>query len=101
MLSTWCELGNHHADFWTVSLREYDLITRAGITAKKDAIAVQRVLNQELSTLISYAFHKPEKMPDFTKVSGARTTKKSNPKQDVARLRAAFIGLHVQSKKGQ
>ncbi|MFV1541569.1 MULTISPECIES: hypothetical protein [Phaeobacter] len=84
-----------------MSLREYDLITRAGITAKKDAIAVQRVLNQELSTLVSYAFHKPEKMPDFTKVNGARTTRKSNPKRDVAQLRAAFIGMHAKGKKGR
>lgn len=84
-----------------MSLREYDLITRAGITAKKDAIAVQRVINQELGTLVSYAFHKPEKMPDFTKVIGARTTKKSSQKQDVAQLRAAFIGMHAKGKKGR
>lgn len=64
------------ADFWLVSLREYDVITRGRIKARNAQIEARRVLNQELAHLIAFAHHKPSEIPDLTKAGG----KKSAPK---------------------
>jgi hypothetical protein len=94
-------LGLHHAEFWLVSLREYDLITRARIKAKDAEFSAFRVLNQELGILIQYAFHDPKKMPDFTKARGGKKKASRDKKHELAQLRAGLMGMHFQSKKGR
>lgn len=78
------------ADFWFVSLREYDVITRGRIKAKNAEVTAQRVLNQEMARLITFAFHDPKKMPDFTKAGKAKDTKEVGGKKGAALLRAHF-----------
>jgi hypothetical protein len=97
----WCELGLHHAEFWHVSLREYDLITRARIKAKDAEFSALRVLNQELGILVQYAFHDPKKMPDFTQASGGKKKVGRDKKHELAQLRAGLMSMHYQSKKGR
>lgn len=91
----------HHAEFWLVSLREYDLITRARIKAKDAEFSAFRVLNQELGILIQYAFHDPKKMPDFTQARGGKKKADRDKKHELAQLRAGLMGMHFQSKKGR
>lgn len=91
----------HHAEFWQVSLREYDLITRARIRGKDAEFSALRVLNQELGILTQYAFHDPKKMPDFTKASRGKKQSAGNKTQELAQLRAGFMSMHFQSKKGR
>jgi len=90
-----------HADFWLVSLREYDLITRGRIKAKNAEIDAKRVLNQELGRLISYAFHDPKKMPDFTKAGIRKPSPMPDRNHRVEQLRAGLMNMHFQSTKGQ
>ena len=96
----WCELGQRHTEFWSITLREYDLVTRAKIRAKEAQIEARRVLNQELGVLVSHAFHNPKKMPDFTQAAGRKGRRKAEAAQGVEQLRAGLMGLHFQSKKG-
>ncbi|OIQ32303.1 MAG: hypothetical protein BM562_05390 [Alphaproteobacteria bacterium MedPE-SWcel] len=94
-------MGQHHADFPGVTLREYDLITRARIRSKDAEIDARRVLNQELGVLVSHAFHSPKSMPDFTRAAGRKgRSTKADATQDVEQLRASLMGLHFKSKKG-
>lgn len=91
----------HHAEFELVSLREFDLITRARRKAMDARADAWRVMNQELATLVKFAFHDPKKMPDLTK-AGRRGAKPEHArKEGLAQLRAAFIGMHFQSIKEQ
>ncbi|KIC19620.1 MULTISPECIES: hypothetical protein [unclassified Leisingera] len=91
----------HHAEFWHVSLREFDLITRARIKAKDAEFAARRVLNQELGILTQFAIHNPGKMPDFTKAIGGKKPAERNRAAELAQLRAGLLNMHFQSKKGQ
>ncbi|UWQ29917.1 hypothetical protein [Leisingera sp. M523] len=90
----------HHTEFWQVSLREYDLITRARIKGKDAEFTALRVLNQELGILTQFAFHDPKNMPDFTKASGGKKHAGRNKKAELAQLRAGLMNMHFQSKKG-
>ena len=90
----------HHLEFWAVSLREYDLITRARIKAKDSEFEARRVLNQELGVLTQFAFHDPKKMPDFTKaVRSEANEAPRNKTHELEQLRAVFMGMHFQGKK--
>lgn len=60
-------LGLPYAEFWDLSLREVDLVSRAQRKRLEDEVARERVLNQERASLMAFAFHKPAKMPDYTK----------------------------------
>lgn len=93
-------MGQPYAEFWTITLREYDLRTRALVRAEQRQIDVQRGLNQELASLITYAFHDPKNMPDYTKSSNSSKPVEVDPKLATEQLRAAFIGLSLQSSKG-
>ncbi|TFL16439.1 hypothetical protein [Jannaschia formosa] len=68
----WVRCGQPIADFALATMREI----RAAATGTSDRIDDEmqraRVLNQELATLISWAHHKPDKMPDFTKAQKAK-----------------------------
>ena len=81
-----------------MSLREYDLITRAKINAKNAEFKAWRVLNQELGILVKFAFHSPNKMPDLTKAgeqkSGALTGKAATK-----RLHQFLLGQALNSKQ--
>ena len=90
----------HHLEFWAVSLREYDLVTRARIKAKDSEIEARRVLNQELGVLTQFAFHDPKKMPDFTKAVRSKANEAPrNKTHELEQLRAVFMGMHFQGKK--
>jgi len=90
----------HHLEFWAVSLREYDLVTRARIKAKDAEVEARRVLNQELGVLTQFAFHDPKKMPDFTKaVRSEANEAPRNKTHELEQLRAVFMGMHFQGKK--
>jgi hypothetical protein len=101
MLSSWCGLDLHHADFWDVTLREYDLITGGKIKAKDQEFKAWRVLNQELGILVQYAFNNPKKMPDFTKSDEVKKPAIRDKSQDLNKLRGGLMALHFQSKKGK
>lgn len=88
----------HHCEFWSVSLREYDLITRARIKAKDTGFEARRILNHELGVLVRYAFHDPKKMPDFTKAGRKAPADGGNAAQ---KLQAGFMSLYFMSRKGQ
>jgi len=89
------------ADFWFASLREYDVQTRGRIKAKNAEIDAQRVLNQEMANLFTFAFHDPKKMPDYTKAGARKSSPKLDQKHAVEKLRAGLMSLHFQSKKGR
>jgi hypothetical protein len=93
----WCELGLCHTEFPKVSLREFDLITRAKRKALDAEFRAKRVLNQELATLIKFAYHKPDKMPNFTGSDPSQKRKKSS---GLEAFRAHLIGMAIESKKG-
>lgn len=80
-----------------MSLREYDVITRARIKARDSGFDARRVLNQELGILVQYAFHDPKKMPDFTRAGASAPAKDVDA---VRKLQAGFMGLHFMSRKG-
>ncbi|WOI35013.1 hypothetical protein R1T40_09900 [Tritonibacter scottomollicae] len=90
----------HHERFEAVTLKEYDLITRARIRARDAQVEARRVLNQELGVLVSHAFHNPRKMPDFTKAAGRKGHGKTDPAQELEQLRAGLMNMHFESKKG-
>lgn len=99
MVEGWLKLGQPYAAFWQITLREYEMITGALIAEKEAGITAQRQLNQELATLMSFAFHNPKKMPDFTK-SAKRNTQPAMGEADAAKaLRSALVGLHFRSRK--
>lgn len=87
----------HHSEFWDVSLREYDVITRARIKARDSGFEARRVLNQELGILMQYAFHDPKKMPDFTRAGRKAPVGSGSPEQ---KLQAGFMSLYFMSRKG-
>jgi len=101
MLSSWCGLGLHHADFWDVTLREYDLITGGKIKAKDQEFKAWRILNQELGILVQYAFHDPKKMPDFTKDKNAPAQRPIAGKRGADLLRAHLNRLYYDGQKGK
>ena len=92
----WCELDLPHANFWLVSLREYDLITHGTIKGKDAEFDARRVLNQELGIIIQFAIHDPKNMPDFTKAAATKPEPKSDASHGVEKLRACLIGMHSQ-----
>lgn len=89
------------ADFWFVSLREYDVITRGRIKAKNAEVSAQRVLNQEMARLITFAFHDPKKMPDFTKAENPKASKQIDGKRGADLLRAHLNRMYYNSKRGR
>lgn len=101
MVRGWVELGQPYAAFWTITLREYDLITRGAIKARDAEFEARRVLNQELAKLIAYAYHDPAKMPDFTKSRTARERPEMGEAEAKERLRAHLISMHFTTGKGQ
>ncbi|MCI5095781.1 MAG: hypothetical protein MRY77_05665 [Rhodobacteraceae bacterium] len=86
-----------HTEFPKVSLREFDLITKAKRKGLDAEFSARRVLNQELAKLVSYAFHKPDKMPDFT---GSAPSQKQKKSSGIEAFRAHLIGMAIESKKG-
>jgi hypothetical protein len=79
-------------------LREYDLITSGKIKAKNAEFKARRVLNQELGILVKFAFHSPNKMPDFTKAKAAQKPGSGEKKADHARLHQFLLNQSLQSK---
>ncbi|SPJ27622.1 hypothetical protein [Falsiruegeria mediterranea] len=94
----WVEFGLHHSDFWDITIREYSLIIGARRKAKDAEVQAQRVLNQELGTLIQFAFHDPKNMPDFAKAgeTGPRSKPMSN-QEARAKLHAYFSSVAAQA----
>lgn len=99
MAAGWVRLGQPYAEFWQITLREYALITDALVEGKTAELTAQRQLNQELATLITYAYHDPKKMPDFTKTSGKAKRPEMSEAEASKALRAAMIGFYSRSKK--
>lgn len=54
-------------------MRDIHAAARGTNDRLEDELRRARVLNQELATLISFAHHKPDKMPDFTKSQKPKT----------------------------
>jgi hypothetical protein len=79
-------------------LREYHLITSGKIKAKNAEFKALRVLNQELGILVKFAFHSPNKMPDFTKAKAAQKPGSGEKKANHARLHQFFLNQSFQSK---
>lgn len=98
-MSGWAGLGRPYAEFWQITLREYALIMDGVSKAKTADMAAQRQLNQELATLITYAYHNPKKMPDFTKASGKANRPEMSEADATKALRSAMIGFYSRSKK--
>ena len=80
-----------------MSLREYELCIAAVQRRKKAEVQDRRVLQQELAQLISFAFHKPEDMPDLARGS-AQKSKQISPELGLAQLRAGMIRLNSNNK---
>lgn len=92
----------HHDEFYQVTLREYDLITSARVRAKDQEFRAKRILNQELGTLVQFAFHDPKKMPDFTQqgevAKPSKDQKQATRSQHLEKMRAAMIAMHYQGR---
>ncbi|MEQ3671529.1 hypothetical protein [Pseudophaeobacter sp.] len=97
-METWCGFDLHHDDFWDVSLREYHLITSGKIKAKNEEFKAHRVLNQELGILVKFAYHSPNKMPDFTKAKAEQKRGSGEKKADHSRLHQYLLNQSFQSK---
>ncbi|MDE4272954.1 hypothetical protein PXK30_05315 [Phaeobacter gallaeciensis] len=79
-------------------MREYDLITRAKLKAKDAEFRAWRVINQELGVLVKFAFHSPNKMPDFTKSEGGKKSGALTGKAGTARLHQYLLGQALKPK---
>jgi hypothetical protein len=79
-------------------LREYHLITSGKIKAKNEEFKAQRVLNQERAVLAKFAYHSPNKMPDFTKAKAAQKPGSGEKKADHARLHQFLLNQSFATK---
>ena len=99
-MSGWVELGQPYATFWALSLREIDLISRAIIQSETAKIQANRRLNQEMASLIAYAYHDPKNIPDYSKYKPQKEPAEVAPLVATEQLRAVFIGLSSGTQKG-
>jgi hypothetical protein len=79
-------------------LREYHLITSGKIKAKNEEFKAQRVLNQERAVLAKFAYHSPNKMPDFTKAKAAQKPGSGERKANHARLHQFLLNQSFATK---
>ena len=102
----WVTCGQPIADFADATMREIRAVSRGASERAEAEVARARVLQQELATLMTFAYHKPKDMPDFTK---AQTQKRSAPIMDEATAArmlfahaSAFTARHnaYQTKRG-
>lgn len=88
-------MGLPYADFFDVTLREFDLITSAVRDRERTNIANRRVLQQELATLVCFAFHEPGDIPDFTENGPPAEQSGAVDREEAGkRLWSALVGFH-------
>lgn len=88
-------MGLPYAEFFEVTLREFDLITSAIRDRERTDLANKRVLQQELAALVCFAFHKPGDMPDFTENGPSVDQSRAVDHEEAGkRLWSALVGFH-------
>ncbi|WP_152612807.1 hypothetical protein [Leisingera sp. ANG-M6] len=58
----------------------------------------RRILNQEMGVLVQFAFHAPQKMPDFTKEKAEKQPGVITGKAGAARLHQYLLGQSLKKK---
>lgn len=83
-------LGEPYHTFWDLTPREYKLVARAIVKREEGEMLRRRILQQEMAYLIGYAYHEPQKIPDFTKERGAA---EPDPEKQASENRAAMLAF--------
>ncbi len=99
-MEAWVYLGLPYDDVWNRTFDEYDRIVGALQRRRDDDLRRSRVLNQELATLVAYAFHNPKKMPDLTKGGKSANRRHLTQQEGRAQLRSALLGFMARHNAG-
>ncbi|WP_068115229.1 hypothetical protein [Tropicimonas marinistellae] len=81
-------LGQRYDDFWSLTLRDYEIATRGLRRLRESEIERDRMLNHELATMVHFAIFDPKKMPDPTK-------KAEKPADPMVTADAARAAMHA------
>lgn len=95
MLEAWLDAGLDIEQFYRLTLGEVAMVLRGRRRFAQGQLEAQRALHYELAGLISFAMHKPSRMPRYTPVGEKVERVPSRPatEADHARIRAYFRRL--------